>query len=290
MAPVRRLFQVGINAYPDSPLRGCVNDVLLMNKVLKSKFGFTDIKIRTDREAKKKYIIEGLRWLVNDVPPNSVLVFQYSGHGSQSRVTDQTASSETDGFDEILIPFDHDWDWPLRDNELGDVFKKIKPSVRVLFIADCCFSGTLLRLENPKNLGIRNRYLQPPPSRMLWNSHDILDDDLNYLTSRTEENCVVERSLRKPFIVTSNTQGNVVLISGCSDRQTSADAFFGGRYHGALTYYLAQTLVESNWSIAYQDLVTIINEKLDNEKFEQDPQLECKDELMGTLFLGGPVT
>jgi metacaspase-1 len=287
MAPIRRLFQVGINKYPDSPLRGCVNDILLMNKILKSKFGFTDIKINTDREATKKSIVEGLKWLVNDLPPNSRVVFQYSGHGSQVRVTDKTANSETDGYDEIIIPFDHDWDWPLRDNELGEVFKKIKPSVQALFLADCCFSGTLLRYENPKNIDVRNRYLEPPPSKMLWNSHDILDDELNYLTSRTSRS-FQDKTYRKPFLVSTNSQGNVVLISGCSDRQTSADAFFGGRYHGALTFYLAQTLMEAEWNINYADLVIKINDKLDQENFEQDPQLECKEELMNTPFLGGP--
>jgi metacaspase-1 len=286
MPPIRRIYQCGINRYPDSPLRGCVNDILLFNKIVKQYYGFKQIKIHTDKEATKKEMMQGLRWVVDNVPPNSYLMVQYSGHGSQVRVTDKTANSETDGYDEILIPYDHDWDWPLRDNELGEIFKRIKPTVKVLFLADCCFSGTLLREFSDNPGEVRNRYLEPPPSRMLYNSEEILDDDLNYLTSRTE-NGQGTRTVRKPFLVDTNKQGNVILISGCSDRQTSADARFGNHFHGALTFYLAQTLAEANWNITYRELVTIVNNKLDKENYEQDPQLECKAELMDELFLGG---
>ena len=113
-----------------------------------------------------------------------------------------------------------------------------------------------------------------------------MDDDLCMVTTphKTRGNGKIQK---RPFIVNTVEQGDAILISGCSDKQTSADAYINGRYHGALTFYLAQTLRESNWNISYEDLVTKVNDKLDREQYKQDPQLESKKEYVKNLFLGG---
>jgi hypothetical protein len=93
------------------------------------------------------------------------------------------------------------------------------------------------------------------------------------------------KMMRAPFIVDSGTQGNAILISGCTDKQTSADAYINGRYHGALTFYVAQTLKENNWKISYRRLIEVVNEKLAKEDYDQQPQLEAREELMDKNFL-----
>jgi hypothetical protein len=45
-----------------------------------------------------------------------------------------------------------------------------------------------------------------------------------------------------------------VLITGCRDTQTSADAMIGGRFNGALTYHLVAALTEANGSLTYRQL------------------------------------
>mgnify|MGYP002640861502 CR=1 FL=1 len=57
----KKALLVGINDYPgNSKLQGCVNDCLLMYKVLKNKYGFTDIKLITDTECDKQNIVKHL--------------------------------------------------------------------------------------------------------------------------------------------------------------------------------------------------------------------------------------
>ncbi len=82
---MKKALLVGINAYKDSPLRGCVNDVLLMHQVLTAKFGFENknIKVMTDKEANTKGIMNALKRLTTDVREGDTVFFHYSGHGSQ---------------------------------------------------------------------------------------------------------------------------------------------------------------------------------------------------------------
>ena len=52
--PKRKALLVGINAYTDGALRGCVNDVIRINQVITRHFGFTknsDKRMLVDRSA-----------------------------------------------------------------------------------------------------------------------------------------------------------------------------------------------------------------------------------------------
>src|SRR5262249_34924258 len=56
---------VGINDYPDHPLRGCVPDITRMRDVLAQHYGVGDDRMRilTDSAATQAGITDGLRWL-----------------------------------------------------------------------------------------------------------------------------------------------------------------------------------------------------------------------------------
>lgn len=140
---VKKALLVGINKYPGSPLRGCVNDVIMIFKTLTVKFGFKaeDIKILTDFEATRKNIVGGIKWLTTGVGSGDAILFHYSGHGSQVAVNDWTSSTESDGLDEIICPVDLDWNNPLRDNELGMYFKRVPKSCNTTVILDNCIAG-----------------------------------------------------------------------------------------------------------------------------------------------------
>ena len=144
---MKKALLVGINNYPSAPLRGCVNDCLLMHKVLTEKYDFknSDIKLLIDSDATKTNILNYLKWLVKNSQPGDILYFHFSGHGSQVIVSDKTNTSESDGLDEIICPYDLNWNDPLRDNDLNSIIQKIPNGVNVLFVLDCCHSGTGLR-------------------------------------------------------------------------------------------------------------------------------------------------
>ena len=64
-----------------------------------------------------------------------------------------------------------------------------------------------------------------------------------------------------------------VLITGCRDTQTSADAFINNRYNGALTFALVEAL-RNNPGLTYRQLHERASGVLKTKKFDQVPQLE----------------
>lgn len=289
---MKKALLVGINTYKDAELRGCVNDVVLMYKIISEKFGFDrkNIQVLTDYEATKQNIVCGIKNLVKGTNPGDTIFFQYSGHGSQVVVDDWTNNDEPDGRDEIICPIDLNWNDPLRDNQLGAFFKLLPKGVKVLVLLDSCNSGTGLRNvtklhdDSKSETDWVNRFLPPPPSNILLNSKINIDDDLNFLFP--SENTRSIQSEKGKFMVETIQQGNAILLAGCEDGQTSADAWMNNRYQGAMTYMLAQTLVDVNFKISYGKLIEIVNNKMDKMSFTQNPQLECKKEYFDNNFLG----
>jgi len=286
---MKKALLVGINEYQGSPLKGCVNDCLLMYKMLTEEFDFEtkDIKLLTDHEATQDRILLGLSALTSDVQPGDTIYFHYSGHGSQVAVNDWTDNFEPDGRDEILCPVNLNWDFPLRDQMVGSFFKDLPKEVNVVVVLDCCHSGTGLRapinsnLDGPKWLA--NRFLPPPPSKLLSNPLIRVDADMNFILPEPTEDL---RSIKRPFLVDTVEQGHVILITGCQDNQTSADAYLAGTYRGALTYCLYYVLSKRKFNMSYEKLVIEINRLLDNKRYDQNPQLECLPEYKNRKFLG----
>jgi metacaspase-1 len=284
---IKRALLVAINKYSDSPLSGCLNDLRLMYKILKEIYGFTEFAILDDEKATKKNWTMSLKNMGKRSKPGDWLVHYYSGHGSQVNCTSQTASFETDGMDEVVVPYDNRWDDPFRDDDFNAIIKAIHPEVNLFFLMDSCFSGTLLKNSPPtyNEHPIKSKYMSPPLHLVLESGDVDLDEELRIDTSKHDKS----KMPRIGFIQDATDQGRAILISASSDKQTSADAYFntigGGRYHGAMTFFLAQTLKENNWKMRYIDLIAAVNKKLEKEGFIQTPQLECHKDLMDKNFL-----
>ena len=285
----KQALLVGINAYKGSPLRGCINDVVVIHNILTKQFGFKheDIKVLTDHEATKKNIIDHIKWLTDGVSDNDSIVFHFSGHGSQVVVDDITATDEVDGLDEILIPYDHSWSNPFRDHELGSYFKKVPKSCTTLVILDNCHAGAGLRNDfSPVKINTGddwvNRFIPPPISNTLLNPSVIVNADLSF---SFPDPSIDNRATRNKFLIDTAKQGDTILLAGCEEGQTSADAWINNRYQGAMTYALAAVLNAHNYDITYKQLILEVNNYMNLFKYEQNPQLECKPEFFDNKFL-----
>jgi len=76
---------VGINDYPEAPLKGCVTDVELQRQLLIYKYGFkpADILTLTNKEATRENIETAfVDRLSSQAKPDDVVVFHFSGKGS----------------------------------------------------------------------------------------------------------------------------------------------------------------------------------------------------------------
>ena len=64
-----------------------------------------------------------------------------------------------------------------------------------------------------------------------------------------------------------------MLWTGCKANQTSADAYFSGRYNGAFTYYLVKVMRDSQNKLSRKDVIAKMRALMQSQ-FAQTPQLE----------------
>lgn len=280
----RRAFLVGLNRYPDprNNLKGCVNDVLLVAKTLREQYGFsgpTDIQLLTDERATTANIRKGLEGLIRDTAPGDSLVFHYSGHGAQVR--DVSGDELSDNLDEIICPYDLDWDHPFTDDDLAEICREVPKGVLFTIILDCCHSGTGLREFLRPDLPIRYKFLAAPVEVRHRSEPRIEDKGIDRSVTMTGP----DRKLPARRFGIGIAKTNAVLIAGCRSDQLSADAWIDGDFHGALTYYLWRALRDAKWKTTYRKLIAGTGAELADHNYDQEPQLEGPSKMLsGTVF------
>jgi len=256
---------VGINKYmtPGNDLQGCVNDVNYIWEFLTSKRGYDpdNVRMLCDERATQQNILERLEWLIGSAEPGDELVFQYSGHGSsvRQRVDGKLEEEEC----QILCPTDLDWDNPLTDKILASYFKRVPQGAFLTFVVDACHSGSVDRDLKPGNPHpTKARYLAPP-----------LDIAVRSRGRNLVNNRIGWKALSGPTGNVTFIDGQRhMLISGCKDSQTSADAYIGGKYRGAMTASLNVMLDQNDnapWLTAHDGMLVWLNQN----GYDQVPQL-----------------
>eukprot|EP00760_Papus_ankaliazontas_P002519 PhM_4_TR11060/c0_g1_i1/m.90721 len=206
---------IGINYFgTNAELKGCINDVHSMQRfLLQSGFEGT-FRVLTDDQQDwtstptKRNIIEAMRWLIDGAVDGDALFMHYSGHGTS--VPDRDGD-EDDGKDEALVPSDYKTSGLIVDDDIYDiVVEGLAPGVRLTIICDCCHSGTMIDL----------------PKKVLVSKHN---DTVSFQDCGNND----ARFMRHHDV------GEVVMLSGCRDDQTSADVAGAG----ALTTAFLQTML-----------------------------------------------
>jgi hypothetical protein len=149
---------VGINAYPDAPLAGCVADARLWARTLRAR-GFDDVTELHDGEATRDRLLRALRALVRGRRPGDVVVFQFAGHGTQ---LDDTDGDERR--DEALCAVDYADGGFVVDDDVRRAFTDLPAGVNLTCFVDCCHSATVTRMAGatpaaPAGTDVRARYL-----------------------------------------------------------------------------------------------------------------------------------
>ena len=266
--PKKIALLVGVNEYDSedvSDLRGCVNDVEAMKKLLLEEFSFKaeDIKTltsaRNDPQDKpdrptKANIISGFRkhLIERDYGAKDIVVFYFAGHGSQMK--DQDGDEMFDGKDETLVPCDSrlEGHFDIRDDEINGLFRElVAKGPLVTFVLDACHSGS-----GTRDVG-RARSIPPddrvPPVMQEW-----------------------ERSVRGAADAdTRFEEQKYVLLSACRAEQKAREIFVNGSRHGVFTHFLVRSVSEANKeSLTYDDVMDEVKVLVVKEVSNQEPQLE----------------
>jgi len=295
---------VGVNAYPASPLKGCLNDAIGLRDLLSQQHhaGEETTRLLLDEAATRAAIVDGLRWLAQTAPGerDPIRLFHFSGHGSF--VADRSGD-EPDGTDECVLPYDYAAAGPLSDDTLREFYARFGAGTHLLLIMDCCHSGTIERMVAED---IRFRFIaasdeerqrvKAAAQRFRERREAFVLEQMRALRGEETEQDELARRVRelvaqfdKQHFGRVELDGNIVLLAACRADQTAADALFGERYHGALTYYLLDVLRETRARLTYAALIGRLGRALDQSSFLQEPQLECSSANSEALFLRGAI-
>ena len=224
---------IGINyTGTNNELYGCINDTNSINSLI-SNYNFQKISILTDNTVKKPNRINILNEFKN------LLINSQPGDvlllfysGHGSYILDKNNNEKT-GTDQLIIPCDLNG---IVDDELKNIIQtNLKKNVTLIALFDCCHSGSILDLK--------------------YQYMDSLDK--NNFTENVNE---------------SETNGNVIMISGCSDVQTSSDSYINNKNQGAMTWAFLEAF-KSEKNITWRNLLIKMRDLLKKSSFSQLPQL-----------------
>jgi hypothetical protein len=234
---------IGIN-YVDSSsmtLRGCWNDAMGIARLLQTtpfSFQSKDIRILQDRQHAPLTRAILLAELKAFIQRSwdDDLDVAVVSYSGHGSHQQDQNGDESDGYDEGICPSDCMYTGLITDDLLHSMFAGFNPKTHVYAVFDSCHSGTVLDLP-----------FQFPPPRHSSNSS-----------------------------IESEVGPTILMISGCKDEQTSADAY-DRRAHafgGALTTALLKEL-HAHPEIDVVTLCEAINASLKEEGYDQRPIVSC---------------
>jgi Caspase domain len=237
--PVKLALLVGINNYLHSDkisaLAGSINDVEEMRQLLIGKFEFPpeNILVLTDSQATHAAIINAIQTqLIAKAQQGDIVVFHYSGHGSQMKdVTGKMIS----GVDETIVPYDSRDPagkvFDISGAELHPLLLQLaKKTKNVTFILDSCHSGTLVRGARVRSVVADTRTPPPLPAYTV-------------------------AAMREVGAVSEDTAPKFAAIAAATSRESAFEHFADGKDHGALTYFLVRQLRTAKAGVTYRDIM-----------------------------------
>lgn len=227
------------------------NIAFLVDGTSHASYSTPDLPVRMPTKAN---ILKAFEWVVdlsNQSSSLETILLHYSGHGLYSRQGEEVATNaqldadnEDDGRHEYLVPLDFARSGMIVDDDVNRLLARINPKVKCVALVDACHSETIFDLQY----------------RYVANSKRI---------RHVEENskCAVKCKC--------------IMLSGCRDNQTSADAPIGafGAYEGAMTNAWLKVLDDTHLNVSCYDLLQRMRAHLKNNKFTQVPQITCSEKL-----------
>jgi len=229
----KKALLIGVN-YIGTPyeLNGCIDDTNRMKDLL-SSHGFNDFKILTDLTVSKPTKVNILNELKSLIMNAKTGDLLFFYYSGHGSYTYDRNRDEIDGKDEMIISSDLQ---AVLDDELKSILQNhLSREITIVGLFDSCHSGTILDLKY--------NYL----------------DSSNY--DKYSENDKV-----------SECNGNVIMISGCMDTQTSAEAFIENKAQGALTWSFMDCINKTP-NCSWRELLKSMRDLLKTSGFSQIPQL-----------------
>ncbi len=216
----RSALCIGIDDYQDRPLSGCVNDARRWGASLEA-LGF-EVDFRLNEAATRQAILDDLGSRIESASAGDVLVFQYSGHGTQLPDLDD---DESDRMDEAFVPYDYFTGSFLVDDDLADLLIRLPQGVIMTLFMDCCHSGTISRFAP----AIRPKVTVDERVRFLPASHDLVEAHRSFREALSPRG-------RTP---SEESLSGVIHFAACQDNEYAWESAGQGDFTAAATPLLS---------------------------------------------------
>lgn len=247
---MKKALLIGINyTGTDNELNGCINDVTNVKSLLIDKFGYLEknIVMMTDDTIKKPTRVNIMEQLTNIALKSSNGDEIWIHYSGHGSYQTDTNSDETDGKDEGLVPLDFQKTGLILDDSIKAILKQLNPGAKCIVVLDCCHSGSCV--------------------------------DLPYFYVNDTDGIQMEKVNR------NQVNADVMVISGCKDSQTSADAFINKKWAGALTFYFMKTLEDNKYTMQIGKLINEVRKRLAENGYDQYPILSTSRNINLNKFL-----
>lgn len=237
----KRALLIGCNyiATPSAKLNGCINDVVNVRNTLIDAYGFQSQNIcflRDDDSSKLPTKTNILNNLASMIGVCSPDDTLWVHYSGHGTQVRDTNGDETDGLDECIVPCNYNVAGVITDDELYNIIKNAKCQLMLFF--DSCQSGTVCDLKF----------------------------SINY------KNGALVKSVNSPKVILNN---NVIMLSGCTDSQSSSDTYnsMSNQGVGAFTNALLETLRANDHNVSILQLYSNLCVFLKSSGYSQVPVL-----------------
>jgi hypothetical protein len=279
----KRALLIGINKYvnlePRYQLYGCVNDVEVVEGLLRGKFGFQNITLLLDQQATQQGIRAAMEQFIGSIMPDDIVVLHYSGHGSQ--VTD-IHNDAPSGKDSTIVPHDSgrlpNPNLDITDYEIHAwLARMVQVTRNVTLIFDCCHSGSITR----DIFGDGARWVEP-------DNRSAAEVVAEMGSPPVGDTAIANLGIARRDLGSGGSgwlalgQG-YLLIAGCRDQESSYEhpVSTGSQAskQGALTYFLSRELAAAGSGTTYRDVFESVSTLVTTSYPRQHPQIEGRQDL-----------
>lgn len=255
MAQNKRALLVGISDYQCINKYGGwnnihgKNDVDLLSTTLKDNG--VSVSCLSDKEATKSGITKALNKLVSQCKSGDIVYLHFSTHGQPF---EDISGDEDDGWDESIVPVNapieftkgkYEGENHLIDDELNEYCTKIRKAIgangTLYVVIDACHAGKA-------SMGIEEEVIRGTKAGFTCSGK-------YYRPQKLEKSNYYN-------IPSSPSLGKVVFIEACRSYQVNKEIVEGGKYYGALSYYINQVLSnrilskDTQWVEAVKDMMS----------------------------------
>lgn len=220
-----------------------------------------------DREPTYANIVAKFHAITEIAQPGEQVYIHYSGHGGRT-TTIYSELKGNDQLDEGIVPIDvgNESGRYLRDVELATLLKRMTDKgLIVTIVLDSCHSGEATRGDDVAIRGPGEIDTAPRDSESLVAPRQELIENWQALTDGIPASITPGQWLPQPR--------DYVLLAACRPSEYAYEyAVSGKERHGALTYWMIDTLTSSPSGLTYKTLHDRVSAKIQS-KFPQMPML-----------------